>query len=87
MEQLKFKQIYKEELAKLIEKMNKRHDFYMLLEQYKLNNGKIPNQYLPNWTAWVSDGRKHWRKVPGVMKRIKETARKAAENRMKKVGE
>lgn len=84
MGQLKFKTVYKKELNKLIEKMDKRHDFYLKLEDYKTISGQIPEQFLPEYTAWISDGRKHWRKVPGVWRRVKETARKAAENRIAK---
>lgn len=78
-----FKQIYKEELDKLIEIFEKRHEFYQHLEGYKFKNGQIPNEYLPDWTAWITDKRQHWRKVPGVWRRIKQTAKKNAENRVK----
>jgi hypothetical protein len=78
-----FKAIYQEELKKLEDKMNKRDRLYQELENYKFKHGKIPNEYLPDWTAYITDGKKPWYKVPGVRKKIKAAARKAAENRMK----
>lgn len=82
MGQLKFKKIYNEELKILIKKMDKRHKHYMMLEDFKFKHGQIPDKYSPDWTAWLTDGRKHWRKVPGVWKRIKKAAKAAAKNRV-----
>lgn len=78
-----FRKIYKEELKKLIIKMDKRHSFYMDLEKYKLDHGQIPDGFSPQWTAWLSDGRKYWKKVPGVFNKIKKSARKTTKNRIK----
>ena len=77
-----YKEIYKRELDILIEKFDKRDKFYKMLEEYKFNHGQIPTKWLPDWTAYVSDGKRPWRQVPGVMKRLIKSARKIATREM-----
>lgn len=78
-----FKQMYEEELKKLVEEFDKRHEFYQELENYKFNYGKIPEKFLSNYAAWMSDGKKYWKKIPGVWAKIKKTARLRTETRIK----
>lgn len=78
-----FKKIYKEELFKISEKMDKRHIFYKKLEEFRIKSGYIPKEYLMHWTSFISDGKKYWKKVPSILKKIKKTARISATNRIK----
>lgn len=74
-----YQKIYREQLDILIHKMDKRDNFYRLLEEWKLKYGEVPVSYLGDWVAYTSDSRylnngKTWRDVKGVFKTIKKAA-------------
>jgi hypothetical protein len=74
------RKIYKEQLSLLAEAMEKRHKVYMELEDFRLKNGYIPDEHIGTYASWLADGRRHWRQVPGVYRRIKQSAKRMALN-------
>jgi hypothetical protein len=77
-----YKEIYKRELAIMFEEFDKRDKYYHEIEEFKFKHGKIPAEHLEAWTAYVSDGKRPWRQVPGVKKKLIKSARKIATREM-----
>ena len=63
--------------------MDARQNLYTKLQEFFDRHGHVPVKYLPDWNAYQKDTR-HWRKIPGIERRIVKAAKKAARSAVRK---
>lgn len=63
-------------LAQLEAKMDKREEFYLMLEKMVLKTGDVPERYNGDWKVWTEvEQRRPWRTQPFVVWRVKRAAK------------
>jgi len=63
--------------------MDGRQHLFTKLQSFFDRHGYVPVKYLADWNAYQKDTR-HWRKIPGIERRIVKAAKKAARNAVRK---
>jgi hypothetical protein len=84
------KQKFEEAFKILSDYMDKRDEFYKLLQEEVDKNKKgstpedeynaVPLQYKSDWAAYVKDGKRPWKRNRKAYMKIRKTAKMAAKN-------
>jgi hypothetical protein len=82
---MNWKTFYAEEYEILAAKMDKQDAYFRSLWEFADKNGAdiMPPEHSKGWLLARIHGRKSWRQIPKVRRRIKKAAIKAAKNRLK----
>jgi hypothetical protein len=69
---------YEEAYKQLADVLERRHDFFVMLENYKKKYKILPVQYKSSYKIFELENKEHWSKNPRVTRRLKKAAKKLA---------
>lgn len=71
---------YKTAYKQMADEMDKREAFFVLLREFYAKHGYIPEKWRASWEMDAMGDHKSWREQPGVLRRLRRAAKRAARN-------